>query len=237
MAPTSFFFQQDIVEEIRASQNRKIPTQDSVDLSSTVCAGTCYWTGLSLLGIKVPTIANFIEEIYQKNNGIKHPHGVNHISFIKYLGNKYKSFYALSINPFREHTPKKYIAYGGYWGKEAETFFKKVYKNIKNTSSLAKLIINDGGLAITSIQSTFNNYSPDFHDILIIGYVKEEDSFIFLDPDARSFFDTQKIRPKEVQVLKGYRGLFKVTSDYLNGNTYREKPSPGGIVIGLFKKN
>lgn len=237
ISSTDFFFQQDIVEEIRTHQHRKTPTQDSVDLSSTVCAGTCYWTALKLLGIDNGSIAEFIEDIYQKDNGIKHPHGVNHVNFIKYLGNKHHSFYGLSINPFREHSPDKFIVYGGYSGKAAERFFRKVYKSIKDTASLSKLIIENGGLAITSIQSTFNNYSPDFHDILILGYDKPSKSFIFLDPDARTFFDTQRIRPKQVKPISKHRGLFTVSADYLNKNTYREKPSPGGIVIGLFSHN
>ncbi len=237
IASSKFFFQQDIVEEIRTHQNRKIPTQDSMDLSSTVCAGTCYWTALSLLGINPPPIANFIEEIYQENNGIKHPHGVDHIKFIKYLGERYPSFYGLSVNPFREHTPSKYISYGGYSGEDAELFFRRVYRKIKDTTSMAKLIISEGGLALTSIQATFNGYSPDFHDILIVGYREETDSFIFLDPDARVFFDTEKTKPKEVQPVAGFRGLYAVSSEYLNKNTYRTKPSPGGIVIGLFKSS
>ncbi len=230
-----FHFQQDIVEEIRAHQKRKIPTQDSLELSSTVCAGICYWTALSLLGIQQPSIVEFIEEIYQEKNDIKHSRGVDHIEFLQYLGKKNPDFYGLSVNPFREHTPKKYLAYRGYYGKDSEKFFKRVYKEIKNTSSLAKLILKNGGLAVTSIQATFNNYSPSFHDILIVGYYKPSDSFVFLDPDARVYFNTQKERPPEIIPLPKFRCLYTVKAAYLDKHTYRTKPSPGGIVIGLFK--
>ena len=226
-------FQQDIVEDLREKSSARIPTEDSIDLSGTVCAGVCYWTAVSILGQEERSITEFIEDVYDPSKEIKHPLGLDHVKFVKYLNQINSKIYGLTLNPFREQEPKKFKLYNGYTGKEAENFFVNSYKNIHNTSSAVKEILNNSGFAVVSIQGTFNNYSPNFHDILVLG--QKDDSFLIMDPDARVYFNTEKIRPEEIVSIKKSPGLYLVNSDYLDKNTYREKPSPGGITIGIFK--
>lgn len=227
-----YIFQQDIVENIREAEDARMPTEDSIDLSSIVCAGVCYWTALSLLGIESRDIISFIEDVYDPSKGIKHPLGLNHVNFVKYLGKTHNRMYGLTLNPFREQDPSRFKEYKGYAGKGAEEFFLKNYRQVNSTSTAAKQILGSGGLPVISIQGSFNTYSPNFHDILILGL--KDKSFLIMDPDARVYFDPQKTRPKEVRPIPGYPGLYLVDSGYIDKNTYREKPSPGGITIGLF---
>ena len=86
-----FIFQQDIVDDLASNQNRRIPTEDSIDLSSTVCAGICYWSATSILGAEDRTATDFIEQIYSPQKSIKHPLGVSHIDFVKQLVKEHPS--------------------------------------------------------------------------------------------------------------------------------------------------
>lgn len=232
----NFIFQQDTVDEIASSKKMRIPSSDIIDLSSTVCAGISYWSALSILGLEKRPISDFIEEIYHPQAKIKHTLGVSHVDFVKYLGKTHSDFYGLTLNPFRDQDVKKFIEYKGYTGKDTEAFFRSNYKNIKSTSTALKAILEEGGLGVVSIQGTFNNYSPNFHDVLVLGFREQNNSFLMFDPDARVHFDTQKLRPEQVSPIKKSRGFYTVTSEYLDTHTYREKPSPGGITIGLFSK-
>jgi hypothetical protein len=229
-----FIFQQDIVDDLTASQNRRIPTEDSIDLSSTVCAGICYWSAISILGLEKRSITDFIEQIYSPEKGIKHTLGVSHVDFVKQLAKEHPSLYGLTLNPFREQSPKMFKDYGGYAGKKTELFFEKNYRKIKDTSSALIAILEEGGLGIVSIQSTFNSYSANFHDVLVLGFNSNTKSFLVFDPDARSHYDPQKTRPTELIPLKKKPGMYIIHADYVDKHTYRQKPSPGGITIGLF---
>lgn len=237
IAEFKFDFQQGAVDDMAASAGKRLPTEEMMDLSSVVCAGTCYWSGLRMLGLEERSLTEFIDEIYNPENKIKHTLGIDHIKLIKHVGSSLDGrFFGLALNPFRKQEYKAFKAYGGYFGKESLSIYKKSLLGIKSTSDAVKEILKSGGLAVVSIQATFNGYSPNFHDILILGYSKKEDGFLIFDPDARVYFDTQKQRPKNVSPLKNIHGLYRISSAYMDSHTYREKPSPGGITVGLFSK-
>lgn len=233
-----FEFQQGTVDDMADRIGKRLPTEAMMDLSSVVCAGTCYWSALTILGLETRTLNEFIDEIYSPENKIKHTLGIDHIQLIKHIGDGLNGrFYGLALNPFRDQNFKSFRDYGGFFGDESLQLFKKSFLDIGKTSDAAKKILAGGGLAVVSIQAGFNGYSPNFHDVLVLGSAPGEggeDNYLIFDPDARVFYDTQKQRPEEVKPLKGTKGLYVVSSDYMDKNTYREKPSPGGITIGLF---
>lgn len=233
----NFIFQQDVVDDLAKIQRWRIPSDESIELSSSICAGICYWSALTLLGVEKKPIVKFIQEIYNPKKGIKHKLGVNHTNFIKQVRLNHAEFYGLGLNPFREQDLVKFKEYGGYAGKDAEGFFKRNYESIHNTSSATDVILGEGGLAVVSIQEGFNGYSPNYHDVLVLGKNPNDETYLIFDPDARVNFNTQKNRPVGIKFLTKKSRLYTVDKDYLNQNTYREKPSPGGITIGLFSSD
>ncbi len=237
-------FQQDLAESL--AEEFGIEKSQAEDLGATTCSGVCYWEAMNTLGFDIGSIPEFIHKAYRPESGVLHPAGVDHIKFLKYLGGSYPGFYGLSINPFREQNPVAFREYGGYYGEGAEQIFDATYKDIRDTSSATKAILNNRGLALVSTNPGYNGYNGKVlvngeikegttHIVLVVEYVQEEDSFIIFDPDKRAFEDLGGKRPVEVCPLDGSPGLYKVTASYLNNKSYREKPSPGGVTIGLFK--
>lgn len=239
-------FQQDLAESL--AEEFGIEKGRAEDLGATTCSGVCYWEALNALGFTVGPITEFIHKAYSPEAGVTHPAGVDHIRFLQYLKDNYPGFYGLSINPFREQDPGAFRAYKGYSGQRAEDLFDAIYPEIKDTSSAAKSILYNNGYALISANPGYNGYNGKVlvngelkegttHLILAVEYISEEDCFIIFDPDKRAYEDLGGKRPHEITPLQDNPGLYKVPAGYINLNSFRQNPSPGGITVGLFKEH